>query len=98
MEVSSFHPHAPSWCSLDFGRVVADFRARVRTTMRMPASADLLDMFRSHFDELVDPPIEAHEVDPKAFGIEVLGRKHNISIHIMRRKASSLAAAMVPSP
>jgi predicted nicotinamide N-methyase len=68
------------------------------TRMRMPASADLLDMFRSHFEELVDPPIEAHEVDPKAFGIEVLGRKHNISIHIMRRKASSLAAAMVPSP
>ena len=54
------------------------------TRMRMPASADLLEMFRKHFDEIVEP-IEAHEID-KSFASANLGRKHNISIHLLRRK------------
>lgn len=53
------------------------------TRMRMPASADLLQMFRKHFDEVVEP-IEAHEID-KSFASANLGRKHNISIHLLRR-------------
>mmetsp|Transcript_36381 Transcript_36381/g.79595 ORF Transcript_36381/g.79595 Transcript_36381/m.79595 type:complete len:329 (-) Transcript_36381:38-1024(-) len=54
------------------------------TRMRMPASIDLLEMFRQHFVEVVEQ-IQAHEVD-KSFTLESLGRKHNISIHLMRRK------------
>ena len=54
------------------------------TRMRMPASADLLEMFRKHFDEIVEP-IEAHEID-KSFSSANLGRKHNITIHLLRRK------------
>lgn len=54
------------------------------TRTRMPASVDLLEMFRQHFVEVIEP-IEAHEVD-KSFATESLGRKHNISIHLMRRK------------
>uniref|UniRef100_A0A7S1ZLV6 Calmodulin-lysine N-methyltransferase n=1 Tax=Ditylum brightwellii TaxID=49249 RepID=A0A7S1ZLV6_9STRA len=55
------------------------------TRMRMAASNDLLDMFYLHFEEIVTPPIEAHEVDD-LFSSEALGRKHNITIHIFRRK------------
>lgn len=58
------------------------------TRMRMPASADLLSMFLAHFDEVVLPPIEAHEVD-ETFRPDVLGRKHNISIHVMKRKVAA---------
>lgn len=58
------------------------------TRMRMPASADLLEMFRENFDEIVDPPIEAHEID-QAFDSKSIGRKHNITIHVMRRKKST---------
>lgn len=58
------------------------------TRMRMPASADLLDMFLEHFDEVVLPPIEAHEVD-ETFRPDALGRKHNISIHVMKRKVTA---------
>jgi predicted nicotinamide N-methyase len=56
------------------------------TRMRMPASMDLLQTFRDHFDEVVEPPIEAHEIDI-AFGSDALGgKKHNITIHILKRK------------
>lgn len=55
------------------------------TRMRMPASADLLNMLHEHFDEVVFPPIEAHEIDP-AFDFKTIGRKHQITIHIMKRK------------
>jgi predicted nicotinamide N-methyase len=54
------------------------------TRARMAASADLLEMFREHFDEVIEP-IQAHEID-KSFTSENLGRKHNISIHLLRRK------------
>lgn len=53
------------------------------TRMRMPASADLLEMFRQHMDELVTPPIEAHELD-ESFAENELGRKHNMTIHILK--------------
>ena len=56
------------------------------TRMRMPASADLLDMFRQHFDEIINPPIEAHEIDSVFESDSLNGRKHNITMHIMRKK------------
>lgn len=55
------------------------------TRMRMPASIDLLDMFREHFDEVVDPPVEAHELD-MAFHEKNLGRNSLITIHVFKRK------------
>ena len=58
------------------------------TRMRMPASADLLDMFRESFDEVVTPPIGADELDG-SFEDVALGRRHNITIHLMRRKTAS---------
>jgi len=56
------------------------------TRMRMPASKDLLLMFREELEEIVDPPIQAHEIDPAFNAQSMGGRKHNITIHIMRRK------------
>jgi predicted nicotinamide N-methyase len=55
------------------------------TRMRMPASSDLLNMFREYMDEIVVPPIEAHELD-SAFSYEDLGRKHNMSVHVLKKK------------
>ena len=55
------------------------------TRMRMPASADLLEMFREHFTEVVQPPVEAQEVDT-AFNEKNLGRKSLITIHFFQRK------------
>ena len=54
------------------------------TRMRMPASADLLDMFRVFFDEMIDP-VEAHELDDR-FNSTFLGRSSMITIHIFKRK------------
>lgn len=58
------------------------------TRMRMPASADLLEMFRQYMVELVTPPIEAHELDP-SFGASELGRKHNMTIHVLKLRTPS---------
>lgn len=58
------------------------------TRMRMPASADLLEMFHQYMDEVVTPPIEAHELDP-SFGTGELGRKHNMTIHFLKKKELS---------
>lgn len=57
------------------------------TRMRMPASADLLAMFHEHMDETLYPPLEADELDP-AFRSESLGRKHNMTLHLLRKKKS----------
>jgi len=54
------------------------------TRMRMPASADLLNMFREHFDEMIDP-VEAHEIDDR-FQFNSLGRNSLITIHIFKRR------------
>jgi Lysine methyltransferase len=56
------------------------------TRIRMPASVDLLEMLRQHFDEIVDPPIRADEVNPDAFR----DLKHNMTIHFLRRKPRAL--------
>ena len=48
---------------------------------RMPASADLLDMFLEHMEEIVSPPMKADEIDP-AFS----RFKHQITIHIMKKR------------
>jgi predicted nicotinamide N-methyase len=56
------------------------------TRMRMPASADLLEMLRQHMEELVTPPIEAHELD-FSFSENQLGRKHNITIHVLKLRS-----------
>lgn len=58
------------------------------TRMRMPASADLLEMFRDHMVELVSPPMEAHELD-SSFGENELGRKHNMTIHVLKLRTPS---------
>jgi len=52
------------------------------TRMRMPASADLLELFAEHMEEIVNPPIAADEIDP-SFG----KFKHQITIHLFRKKA-----------
>ncbi len=56
------------------------------TRMRMPASSDLLDMFREHFDEVIEP-IEAHEID-HSFHSSSLGRNSLITLHVFKRKLS----------
>lgn len=50
------------------------------TRMRMPASADLLEMFSLHMEECCDP-IPADEIDP-SFG----KFKHQITIHVFRKR------------
>ena len=55
------------------------------TRMRMPASIDLLEMLREHFDEVVNPPVEAQELDI-AFHKNNLGKNSMITIHIFKRK------------
>lgn len=47
----------------------------------MPASADLLDMFLEHMEEVVSPPIQAHEIDPTFNKV-----KHQITVHILRKR------------
>ena len=47
---------------------------------RMPASADLLDMFLEHMEEVTNPPIQADEIDPTFNKF-----KHQITIHILRK-------------
>lgn len=54
------------------------------TRMRMPASIDLLEMIREHFDELIEP-IDADEIDP-TFATGNLGRKSLITLHFFKRK------------
>lgn len=54
------------------------------TRMRMPASADLLDMFHEYFDELVEP-IQADEIDDR-FASSSLGKNSMITIHLFKRK------------
>ena len=51
------------------------------TRMRMAASADLLDMFREHMEEIASPPIKADEIDPTFSKF-----KHQITIHIMKKR------------
>lgn len=52
------------------------------TRIRMPASVDLLDMLHQHFQEVVQPPIRAEEVDPTHFQ----SIKHNMTIHFLKLK------------
>lgn len=59
------------------------------TRMRMPASMDLLEMFREHFDEVVQPPVEADELD-MAFHKKNLGRNSLITIHFFKRKCQQI--------
>jgi predicted nicotinamide N-methyase len=54
------------------------------TRMRMPASSDLLDMFREHFDEVIEP-VQAHEID-HSFHSSSLGRNSLITLHVFKRK------------
>lgn len=51
------------------------------TRMRMPASADLLDKFLEHMEEITIPPIRAEEIDPTFNKF-----KHQITIHILRKR------------
>jgi len=51
------------------------------TRMRMPASADLLDMFLEHMEEVTSPPIKADEIDPTFNKF-----KHQITIHVLRKR------------
>jgi hypothetical protein len=53
----------------------------ITSTYRMPASADLLDMFLEHMEEVVSPPIQADEIDPTFNKV-----KHQITIHILRKR------------
>jgi len=56
------------------------------TRMRMPASADLLDMFRQYLEEIVEP-VEAQEIDD-SFHCSSLGRNSMITIHFFKRRFS----------
>jgi predicted nicotinamide N-methyase len=51
------------------------------TRMRMPASADLLQLFLEHMEEVVVPPVSADEIDPSLSKF-----KHQITVHVMRKK------------
>lgn len=51
------------------------------TRLRMPASADLLNLLLQHFDELVNPPVSAEEIDSQ-FAVV----KHNMSVHFLTKK------------
>jgi hypothetical protein len=53
----------------------------ITSTYRMPASADLLDMFLEHMEEVVSPPIQADEIDPTFNKV-----KHQITVHILRKR------------
>jgi predicted nicotinamide N-methyase len=53
------------------------------TRMRMPASADLLDMFYEHMEEVTTPPIRADEIDPNFSNF-----KHQITIHVLRKRST----------
>jgi len=48
---------------------------------RMAASADLLDMFLEHMDEVISPPIKADEIDPSFHKC-----KHQLTIHLMKKR------------
>jgi len=61
------------------------------TRMRMPASMDLLEMIREHFDEVVNPPVEAQELDV-SFHKDNLGRKSLITIHFFKRKTDQTSS------
>ena len=60
------------------------------TRMRMPASKDLLDMFRQHLHEIVE--VKEHDVDH--FLWEQVSRKHNMSIHVFGHKSKSTQRAL----
>jgi predicted nicotinamide N-methyase len=51
------------------------------TRMRMPASNDLLEMFRNRLEETACVP--AHELEPS---LTEIGRKHNMTIHILQQR------------
>ena len=53
------------------------------TRMRMPASADLLDMFYEHMEEVTTPPISADEIDPNFSKF-----KHQITIHVLKKRST----------
>jgi predicted nicotinamide N-methyase len=58
------------------------------TRMRMPASSDLLDLFRQRMVEVVTPPLEAHELN-SSLHENMLNRKHNTTIHVLKLKRDS---------
>jgi predicted nicotinamide N-methyase len=51
------------------------------TRLRMPCSQDLLELFSSHMEEIVVPPIRADEIDPSFAKF-----KHQITIHVFRKR------------
>jgi predicted nicotinamide N-methyase len=54
------------------------------TRMRMPASADLLDMLHEHMEEVTTHPIRADDIDP------IFSKyKHQITIHVMKKRISA---------
>jgi predicted nicotinamide N-methyase len=81
------HPGAPSHFEALLATLLAFTNERTivvfGTRIRMPASVDLLDMMLQHFDSLIPEPVRADELDP-AF----VGRKHNMTIHVLRRKTN----------
>jgi hypothetical protein len=56
------------------------------TRMRMPASHDLVRLFRAHLRETAK--VEAHELDPS---LSEMGRKHSMTIHIFEHQRASEA-------
>ena len=48
----------------------------------MPASVDLLELFRQDLEEIVVPPISVDEIDNASFA----NVKHNMTIHFMRKR------------
>jgi hypothetical protein len=53
------------------------------TRLRTPASTDLLDLLLLHFDQIVEPPLRADEVNGLVRNV-----KHNMTIHFLRRKSN----------
>ena len=57
--------------------------------IRMPASVDLLELFLQYYEEIVQPPISATELDPIDFPA---AQKHNMTIHFLKLKNQLLSS------
>ena len=56
--------------------------------MKMPVCVDLLEMIHEHFDKVLNPPVEAKEVDV-GFHQQNLGWNALITIHFFKCKTLS---------
>ena len=56
------------------------------TRIRMPASNDLLELLLTDLEPVCSPPLRADEIDPLIFGGGGNKLKHNITIHLLKKR------------